>query len=546
MIADIVVIGGGPAGLSAAAAAAAHGARVTLLDEQTVPGGQLSKQIHKFFGSREHLAGTRGFAIGRRLLEDALAAGVDVRLGFAVYAVHPDTGDGFEVAAYGGKAIRLRGRRLIVATGASENPLAFPGWTLPGVMGAGAVQTLVNLHRVRPGRRALMVGSGNVGLIVTYQLLQAGVDVAALVEAMPRIGGYLVHAGKVKRAGVPILLRHTVIEASGNRRVERAVIGRLDEQGRVVPGSEQELEVDTICLAVGLSPLLELLLILGARTAYIPALGGHVPLHDLDQQTSIPGLYVAGDVAGVEEASVAMEEGRLAGLAAAGSLGLGDPAALAEAKREILARLEGLRAGPFGAARREAKVQQVGRPLDLASPPAAAAAPATSDPPMAPAAPATSVVAAPAVAEAGPAAGIPLRRRPLAVIECPQEIPCNPCETACPRGAITIGSPITNLPRVDPAACTGCGLCLTACPGQAIFLIDRSGETAKVTFPYEYLPPPEIGRTVTAVDAEGRPVCEAVITAARLTGKADRTWAVTLAVAHEYAGVVRGMLRRGR
>ncbi|MHB8947331.1 MAG: FAD-dependent oxidoreductase [Bacillota bacterium] len=525
--ADIIVIGGGPAGLSAAATAAARGAQVTLLDEQAAPGGQLSKQIHKFFGSREHLAGTRGSAIGRRLLEDALAAGVDVRLGRAVYAVYPDAGNGFEVAAHGeGGATRFRGRKLIMATGASENPLAFRGWTLPGVMGAGAVQTMVNVHRVRPGRRALMVGSGNVGLIVTYQLLQAGVDVAAVVEALPRIGGYLVHAGKVKRAGVPVLLGYTVVEASGDGRVERAVVARLDERGQAVPGSAQSFDVDTICLAVGLSPRLELLLILGVRTAYLPGLGGHVPLHDRDQQTSVPGLYVAGDAAGVEEASVAMEEGRLAGLAAVESLGHGDTV-VAGAKREVLARLDGLRGGPFGLARREAKARQAGDP---ASPPVVSTLPSSAPEPV----------------PEGAAAGVPGRPRPLAVIDCRQEIPCNPCETACPRGAITIGSALTNLPRLDLEACTGCGLCLTACPGQAIVLVDRSREPARVTFPYEYLPRPEAGQTVTAVDAEGRPVGEATITAAKLTGKADKTWAVTVAVPGEYAGAVRGMLRPGR
>ncbi|HEY3315346.1 MAG TPA: FAD-dependent oxidoreductase [Bacillota bacterium] len=540
-VADIIVIGGGPAGLSAATAAASHGARVVVVDEQSVPGGQLSKQIHKFFGSREHWAGTRGLVIGRRLLAEAQAAGVEVRLGQAAYAVYPDTGGGFEVGVYGGegratggRATRLRGRRLIVATGASENPLAFPGWTLPGVMGAGAVQTLVNVHRVRPGKRALMVGSGNVGLIVSYQLLQAGVDVVAVVEAMPRIGGFLVHAGKVKRAGIPILLGHTVVEATGDGRVERAVVARLGEGGQVVTGSERGYDVDTVCLAVGLSPLLELLLLLGVRTDYIPALGGHVPLHDRDQQTSVPGVYAAGDLAGVEEASVAMEEGRLAGLAAAESLGRGSgtaPAALAAAKREVIARLDGLRGGPFGMARREAKARQVAG----LSGPAGGADVATAAPP--PLSPAVSAV---------PAVGIPGRDRPVAVIQCPQEIPCNPCETACPRGAITVGTPITNRPTLDVEACTGCGLCLTACPGQAIFLIGRSGDEAKVTFPYEYLPLPEVGQTVTAVDAEGRPLVEARVASIRLTKQADRTCAVTLAVPNEYAGVVRGMLRPGR
>lgn len=103
-----------------------------------------------------------------------------------------------------------------MATGAGENPLAFPGWTLPGVVGAGAIQTMINVHRVSVGKRVLMIGSGNVGLIVTYQLLQAGIDVAGIVEAAPQLGGYGVHAGKVRRAGVPLYVGHTVIEAVPN------------------------------------------------------------------------------------------------------------------------------------------------------------------------------------------------------------------------------------------------------------------------------------------------------------------------------------------
>ena len=100
-----------------------------------------------------------------------------------------------------GKDHTIKAKKIVMATGASENALAFPGCTLPGVMGAGAAQTMINVNRVLPGQKIIMVGSGNVGLIVSYQLMQAGADVLALIEAAPKIGGYGVHAAKIRRAG---------------------------------------------------------------------------------------------------------------------------------------------------------------------------------------------------------------------------------------------------------------------------------------------------------------------------------------------------------
>ena len=188
---EIAIIGAGPAGLSCAVEAARAGAKVTLLDENLKPGGQLFKQIHKFFGSREHQAGTRGFRIGEQLLKETEELGVEVLLNAAVYGIYED-----KTLAYikDGKDYALQADRIVIAAGASENALAFPGCTLPGVMGAGAAQTMINVHRVLPGKKILMVGSGNVGLIVSYQLMQAGADVVALIEAAPQIGGYGVHA----------------------------------------------------------------------------------------------------------------------------------------------------------------------------------------------------------------------------------------------------------------------------------------------------------------------------------------------------------------
>ena len=162
---DIAVIGAGPAGLSAAYQAAAAGAKVTLIDENKRPGGQLFKQIHKFFGSREHHAGVRGYLIGEELLTQVKESGADVMLDSLVYGLLPDKSVG---VIHEGLNYSVKAKKIIIASGAKENYMAFPGSTLPGVMGAGAAQTMINVNRVLPGKRILMVGSGNVGLIVSY------------------------------------------------------------------------------------------------------------------------------------------------------------------------------------------------------------------------------------------------------------------------------------------------------------------------------------------------------------------------------------------
>jgi sarcosine oxidase subunit alpha len=243
--------------------------------------------------------------------------------------------------------IKVQARRIILTTGAAERMLAFENNDLPGVYGAGAVQTLMNVHRVLPGRRVLMIGSGNIGLIVSYQLLQAQVEVVAVLEAMPRIGGYLVHAAKLRRAGVPILTSHTIVRAVGEDCVSGAVMERIDDRWRSVPGTETEVQCDVICLAVGLTPLSDLLWQAGCEMKYVPELGGHVPVRDSCLRTSNPSVYIAGDVGGVEEASSAMIQGEIAGISAVMSLGLEKPGH--RERLDILARdLQAIRSGPTG------------------------------------------------------------------------------------------------------------------------------------------------------------------------------------------------------
>jgi thioredoxin reductase len=350
---EVVVIGAGPAGLSAALEAARAGAHVLLVDENSKPGGQLFKQIHKFFGSRDHRAGVRGIDIGTQLLEEADALKIEVWLDAEVCGIFNQRE--VWIVLNKEKSVNVRAQRIIIATGAVENSVNFPGWSLPGVMGAGAAQTMINLHRVLPGYKVLMVGSGNVGVIVSYQLLQAGADVKAIVEAAPRLGGYGVHTAKVRRAGVPFHTSHTVLEARGTDHVESATIVQIDDKWQPIPGTEKVLDVDTICIAAGLTPLVELAFAAGCEPLYSPLLGGMVPWHDASMRTSIPSIYIAGDISGVEEASTAMEEGRMAGLSAAHSLGYVPEHEYEVGFKAAEQRMLALRSGLFGQKRRDAK-----------------------------------------------------------------------------------------------------------------------------------------------------------------------------------------------
>ncbi|RLE61337.1 MAG: sarcosine oxidase subunit alpha [Thermoprotei archaeon] len=310
---DLMVVGAGPAGLSAAIAAAENGLNVVVFDRHFRAGGQLIKQTHKFFGSGELFGGKRGFQIAGELLKRANELGIKVFLGTSVYGC-------FKGRVFGAVSSEtsyvVKPKTVVVSTGAVERTLVFPGNTLPGVMGAGAAQTLMNEYGVKPGERAIVVGAGNVGLIVSYQLMQAGVKVLAIVEIRDEIGGWMVHAAKVRRIGIPILTRHTVVRAEGNNHVERVVVSMVDERYKPIPGSEKVFDVDLLLLAVGLTPESRLLAQMGAKMVWSSELGGYVPYRNRFMETSIPGVFVAGDASGIEEATTAILTGRVAGLSA--------------------------------------------------------------------------------------------------------------------------------------------------------------------------------------------------------------------------------------
>ena len=344
--AEIMVIGAGPAGLSAALAASSLGAHVTICERNAHAGGQLVKQTHKFFGSAKQDAGRRGIFIAKDMVQQVQEdPNITLLTDAKVVSYYADRTVGI---LQKGSFLKYQADRIIVSTGAAEKFLTFPGNDLPGVYGAGAVQTLMNVAGVKPADRVLMVGAGNIGLIVSYQLRQAGVEVAGVVEAAPKIGGYLVHAAKLRRAGIPILTSHTILQAVGKEEVEGAWIAEVDEHFQPIDGTEQYISCDTICLAVGLNPLTEFLNLAECDIRYVRELSGYVPVTDRYLQTTTPGIYAAGDVTGIEEASSAMVEGRIAGLSAAGSLGYQREKA-EELYEDAIREIDELRAGPTGA-----------------------------------------------------------------------------------------------------------------------------------------------------------------------------------------------------
>ncbi len=516
---EVIIVGAGPSGLSAAIEAAKRGIKTIVFDENEKPGGQLFKQIHKFFGSKKHHAKIRGFKIGEELLKEADEAGVEVVLNATVIGLYADKE---VVVRRGDEVSHYKGDTVIVATGAAENMVTFPGWTLPGVIGAGAAQTMMNLHGIKPGKKILMLGSGNVGLVVSFQLLQAGCEVAALVDAAPKIGGYGVHASKVARTGVPFYLSHTITKAHGEDHVTGVTISKVDEHFSPIEGTEKYFDVDTICMAVGLSPMSQLLKMSGCQMEDNPKKGGQVPITDEYGETSVPGLFAAGDVSGIEEASSAMIEGRMAGVCVAEYLGY----CTEEEKEQILAELkedlESLRQGMFAPANRGKEITETEEGIAVSK----------------------NLLQHGFLTEkeVEKYPGVVHKVGVHPVMECTQNIPCNPCQDACPRGCITIGENITYLPIVaDGSKCSGCGMCVASCSGQAIFLVDEDcGDgSATVTVPYEFFPIPEEGSKGFGLSRNGEKLCEATVVSVKSVAAYDHTNLLTMRVPKEYAMAAR-------
>ncbi|QYR19499.1 FAD-dependent oxidoreductase [Paenibacillus sp. sptzw28] len=343
---DLIVVGAGPAGLSAAAVAASHGLRVAVVDEFPEPGGRLPGQFHEERG--------KGWWIGRHLaaelIEENRRSGVEIRCGVSVYGILQKE-DKWEVSTSLGK---MTAPYVLLATGAAEAPIPADGWTLPGVMSIGAAQVMTNVHYVKPGERGIIIGVNVLAMAIARELAVSGVNLAGIVlpaagpfsgkSALPetnlqllmnlshlapsafmRYGGQLANAMKLSRLivkwfpgkgvnvwGIPVRLRTAVVSINGVGRVESVTLTQVNDDGSPVPGSEREEPVDFVALAGGLYPLAELASVAGCPFIHVPELGGYIPVHSEQMRTPVKGLYVAGNITGVESALVAAAQGRLA------------------------------------------------------------------------------------------------------------------------------------------------------------------------------------------------------------------------------------------
>lgn len=383
MKADVVIIGAGPAGLSAAAVAAEAGAAVVVIDENPRPGGKLLGQFHDTPAER-----WIGADVAKGLAQRAAAAGATILSGRQVWHLAPqnspaqdtspqDPAPQWEVALDGGEYVSAT--FAVVATGAAERALPLPGWTLPGVMAIGAAQTLTNYYRVRPGDRIAVVGVDPLSLTVAHELSVAGAEVVGIflpgkgaltgVAADPdraleylagmsdlapnaflRLGGKLAANRLLRRialafyprAGLPLMgtrlkLRESVVSIDGGNsgsggQVRSVEVASIDRHGN--PGKTRTVEVDCVCLSGGLYPVQELTQ--GCALVMIGQLGGTIPLHSPELETSRQNLFVAGNVTGIEGAKIAMAQGRLAGTAIASRMGLlKDPEATVRAASAV-------------------------------------------------------------------------------------------------------------------------------------------------------------------------------------------------------------------
>jgi NADPH-dependent 2,4-dienoyl-CoA reductase/sulfur reductase-like enzyme len=324
---DVAVVGGGPAGMAAAVAARRAGASVVLVDEYAAPGGQIWRRSFTEIGDVAPASLPRD---GRALCRALASSGATVLAGTTVWAAEPgDARHTLRVHGPGGEPGRIRARAVVLATGAYDRPVAFPGWTLPGVLTAGGAQALAKGQGVLPGRRVLLAGAGPFLLPVATQLRKQGASVVAVVEAtrrrewlaagprMARHSGRLADyvAYRARTLGTKYVWGHVLTRADGEGAVESATIAAAAPDWSPVAGSERSYTVDAVCTAYGFLPSTEL-----AR-AFGCALDGDAVAHDGDMRTTVAGVFVAGEAAGVGGADMAQVEGELAGACAAGGAG---------------------------------------------------------------------------------------------------------------------------------------------------------------------------------------------------------------------------------
>ncbi|MGW6914938.1 FAD/NAD(P)-dependent oxidoreductase [Kitasatospora sp. NPDC054939] len=387
---DLAVVGAGPAGLAAAVTAADLGLRCALLDGGQSPGGQYYRHPAPGLGARRPDRLHHGWSVytglARRLAAAEEGGRVDFLPGHQVWALErtaPQAAGGSGGAGWHGEdtawAVHVtrgpgaderavvRASTVLLATGAYERQLPFPGWTLPGVVTAGGAQAMLKSGLVLPGRRIVVAGSGPLLLAAASSLVTAGAEVPAVVEAGDYLGyarrpGVLAavpaklvegagHGSALLRHGVRLRRRSAVVEAHGTDRVTAVTVARLDADWRPVPGTERRIPCDALAVGHGLLPQIELATEAGAATRTTP--DGAVALRvDARLRTSVPGLWAAGETCGVGGADLAITEGELAAHAVADQLAGGLPGRIpGELSGRVSGRSSGQLPGRPGAGR---------------------------------------------------------------------------------------------------------------------------------------------------------------------------------------------------
>jgi thioredoxin reductase len=334
---DLVIVGGGQAGMTAAIEAKSAGVRsVAILDDNIALGGQIYRRYGKGFHAFDARAAGREYSHGRDLIAATEEAGIDIRTSTTAWGIWDKR---IAFVRDGTQSGIIEAQQIILATGARDRAVTFPGWTLPGVITAGAAKTLVAIQRVLPGRRIVVAGSGPLAVAFSAQLCGYGANIVAVAEAAraPRIGDYvrLIANGDAKtlmdaaryrttllRDRVPFWYSTIIVRAEGNDSVERVTLARVDHDWRILSGTERTVDCDTLMLGYGLDSSSELSRLIGCKQHFNRDLGGWIPVRDQDLRTSVAGVIAAGDGSGVGGAKHATEEGRLAGLVAARDLGL--------------------------------------------------------------------------------------------------------------------------------------------------------------------------------------------------------------------------------
>jgi thioredoxin reductase len=336
---QVVVVGGGVAGCSAALEAARLGLRVTLIDEHPQSLQMMSLDTPYFYGAR--LAGvlsdvsvTGERVIGANdLLLECLDAGVEILTGTCSWGSFRPGPNNTNLkipqlgVADGDRSWLIEYNHLILATGARDLVLSFAGWHLPGVLGASGATALLARYQALSGGRMVILGSNNVALRTARLALEKGVEIAAIVEVGPKIRGAAELAASLTQAGVPFILSHTVEQVLGEQEVRAIRIVATDAEGKPASGSTRDIACDTVCMAFGIVPNVELAAVTGCRILFDATRGGWVPEIDGNFQTGLPNVHVVGDAAGVSEemhldAEIAAEQGRQAARAIASSEGL--------------------------------------------------------------------------------------------------------------------------------------------------------------------------------------------------------------------------------